>query len=85
MNTRRLRRYVDDLLAGRRPRGFRPDDDEADDIRTAIALRAARPGQRRAQRRVRHPACAVGWPMSSPPPPIRARRAAGRAADAWSS
>jgi cytochrome b6-f complex iron-sulfur subunit len=44
MNTRRLRRYVDDLLAGRRPRGFRPDDDEAADIRTAITLRAARPG-----------------------------------------
>ncbi len=44
MNTRRLRRYVDDLLAGRRPRGFRPDDDEAADVRTAITLRAARPG-----------------------------------------
>ena len=44
MNTRRLRRYVDDLLGGRRPRPFRADDDEAADIRTAIALRAARPG-----------------------------------------
>lgn len=44
MNTRRLRGYVDDLLGGRRPRPFPADDDEAADIRTAIALRAARPG-----------------------------------------
>jgi cytochrome b6-f complex iron-sulfur subunit len=44
MNTRRLRHYVDDLLGGRRPRPFRADDDEAADIRTAIRLRAARPG-----------------------------------------
>src|SRR2546423_7270881 len=44
MTTRRLRRYVEDLLRGRRPRPFPADDDEAADIRTAIALRAARPG-----------------------------------------
>src|SRR3954454_3930978 len=44
MSTRRLRRYVDDLLRGRRPRPFPADDDEAAEIRTAIALRAARPG-----------------------------------------
>src|SRR2546423_15702136 len=44
MTTRRLRRYVEDLLRGRRPRPFPADDDEAADVRAAIALRAARPG-----------------------------------------
>lgn len=42
MNARGLRRYVDDLLRGRRPRPFAPDDFEAAQIRTAIELRAAR-------------------------------------------
>lgn len=44
MSTRGVRRYVEDLLHGRRPRGFRPDAEEAADVRTAIALRAAREG-----------------------------------------
>jgi Rieske Fe-S protein len=44
MNARGLRRYVDDLLRGRRPRPFLPDDFEAAQLRTAIELRAARPG-----------------------------------------
>jgi cytochrome b6-f complex iron-sulfur subunit len=44
MTSRRLRRYVEDLLHGRRPRSFRPNPDEAADIRTAITLRAERPG-----------------------------------------
>ncbi len=43
MNTRALRRYIDDLLRGRRPKPFRPDDFEAAQIRTAIDLQAARP------------------------------------------
>jgi cytochrome b6-f complex iron-sulfur subunit len=43
MNPRPLRRYVEDLLRGRRPRPFRPDDFEAAQIRTAIDLQAARP------------------------------------------
>ena len=42
MNTRGLRRYVDDLLDGRRPRPFDADGFEAAQIRTAIQLRAAR-------------------------------------------
>jgi Rieske Fe-S protein len=42
MNTRGLRRYVDDLLDGRRPRPFDADGFEAAQIRTAIELRAAR-------------------------------------------
>jgi Rieske Fe-S protein len=43
--TRRgVRKYVDDLLAGRRPESFPADDFEAAQIRTAIELRAARPG-----------------------------------------
>jgi nitrite reductase/ring-hydroxylating ferredoxin subunit len=44
VNARGLRRYVDDLLKGRRPRPFRPDDFEAAQIRTAIDLQAARLG-----------------------------------------
>ena len=44
MNARGLRRYVDDLLRGRRPRPFAPDDFEAAQVRTAIELRAAREG-----------------------------------------
>jgi cytochrome b6-f complex iron-sulfur subunit len=44
MNARGLRRYVDDLIRGRRPKPFQPDDFEAAQIRTAIELRAARPG-----------------------------------------
>jgi nitrite reductase/ring-hydroxylating ferredoxin subunit len=43
--TRRgVRKYVDDLLAGRRPESFPADDFEAAQIRTAIELRTARPG-----------------------------------------
>jgi cytochrome b6-f complex iron-sulfur subunit len=44
MNTRALRRYIDDLLRGRRPKPFRPDDFEAAQIRTAIDLQASRHG-----------------------------------------
>jgi len=44
MNPHGLRRYIDDLLRGRRPQAFRPDDFEADQIRTAIDLQAAKPG-----------------------------------------
>ena len=42
MSARGLRRYVDDLLDGRRPRPFDADDFDAAQIRTAIELRAAR-------------------------------------------
>src|SRR3984957_34875 len=44
MNARALRRYIDDLLRGRRPKPFRPDDFEAAQIRTAIDLQGARLG-----------------------------------------
>jgi cytochrome b6-f complex iron-sulfur subunit len=44
MNARGLRRCIDDLLAGRRPRAFQPNEFEAVQIRTAIDLRAARLG-----------------------------------------
>lgn len=39
-----VRRFVEDLLRGRRPRGFRPDDEEAAQMRAAIELRAGRAG-----------------------------------------
>lgn len=44
MTSRRARRYIEDLLRGRRPRAFRADPDEAAEIRTAITLRAGRTG-----------------------------------------
>ncbi|CAM5736513.1 Rieske (2Fe-2S) protein [Mycolicibacterium aubagnense] len=44
MNARGLRRYLDDLLRGRKPSGFKPDDFDAAQMRTAIDLQAARPG-----------------------------------------
>lgn len=45
MSERGVRRFVADLLRGRRPRGFHVEnDDEAEQLRVAIMLRAARPG-----------------------------------------
>ncbi|MBV9919780.1 MAG: Rieske (2Fe-2S) protein [Pseudonocardia sp.] len=44
MSARDVRWFVEDLLHGRRTRGFRPDDDEAAEMRTAIELRAGRAG-----------------------------------------
>jgi len=44
MSARDVRRFVEDLLRGRRTRGFRPDDDDAAQMRTAIDLRASRAG-----------------------------------------
>jgi len=46
MNARGLHRYVDDLLDGRRPRLFDADRFEAEQLRIAIELRAARTGKR---------------------------------------
>jgi cytochrome b6-f complex iron-sulfur subunit len=44
MGERGVRRFVADLLAGRRPRPFHAEDDDVARVRAAIALRAARPG-----------------------------------------
>jgi cytochrome b6-f complex iron-sulfur subunit len=44
MRRRGSTRYVEDLIRSRRPRRFAADDDDADLARTAITLRAARPG-----------------------------------------
>lgn len=68
MNARGLRRYVDDLLRGRRPRPFLPDDFEAAQLRTAIELRAARPDSKWPTRRARNssPICTGGWPSRCP-------------------
>ncbi|HEX6524598.1 MAG TPA: Rieske (2Fe-2S) protein [Streptosporangiaceae bacterium] len=41
---RGIGRFVEDLLGSRRPRRFRASQDDAEVIRTAITLRAARPG-----------------------------------------
>ena len=44
MNVRRLSAYIDALVAGHRPPRFRADPEDLEVLRTAIALRAARPG-----------------------------------------
>jgi hypothetical protein len=44
MTTRRLSAFIDAIAAGRRPRPFRADREDAEMLRVAIALRAARPG-----------------------------------------
>jgi hypothetical protein len=45
MSNRRLFAFVDALATGRRPKGFSARAEDADVLRTAIALRAARPGE----------------------------------------
>jgi hypothetical protein len=42
---RRLSAVVDAIAAGRRPKRFRAEPDDAEMLRTAIALRAGRPGE----------------------------------------
>jgi hypothetical protein len=44
VNTRRLNAFLDDLVAGKRARGFLADAEESEVVRAAIALRAERPG-----------------------------------------
>ena len=44
MTGRELRRHLDDLAAGRRPRPFRATEDDVDELRVAVELRAAAPG-----------------------------------------
>jgi nitrite reductase/ring-hydroxylating ferredoxin subunit len=44
VSERGVRRFVDDLLRGRRPRSFRADESDVAQLRAAIALRAARTG-----------------------------------------
>jgi hypothetical protein len=41
---RRLSSFIDALVAGRRPGAFKADPEDVEVLRTAIALRAARPG-----------------------------------------
>jgi hypothetical protein len=44
MTARRLSAFIDAIAAGRRPKRFRADADDIDVLRTAIELRASRPG-----------------------------------------
>lgn len=44
MTSRKTAAFVEALLSDRRPASFRPDTAEADVLRTAIAIRAERPG-----------------------------------------
>ena len=44
MSGRGARRFIEDLLSGRRPRAFPAEEADVEDLRTAINLRAARPG-----------------------------------------
>jgi hypothetical protein len=43
--TRRLSALIDAIASGRRPKRFRVEPDDAEMVRTAITLRAARPGE----------------------------------------
>ena len=45
MTSRRLAAFVEALAAGRRPKRFRANPEDAAIVRTAIALRAAHPGE----------------------------------------
>ena len=45
MNRRRVASFVDDILSDRRPGRFKAGPVDADLLRTAIAMRAARPGE----------------------------------------
>jgi nitrite reductase/ring-hydroxylating ferredoxin subunit len=80
MNARGLRRYVDDLLRGRRPKAFAPDDFEAAQIRTAIELRAARQDDDAPRQefltdlRRRLAEQMTGTPPEAPPKPNTTRR-----------
>lgn len=44
MTAREVRRFVDDLLRGRRTKPFHAEEDEVAELQTAILLRTARPG-----------------------------------------
>ncbi|HXJ63251.1 MAG TPA: hypothetical protein VNN79_05815, partial [Actinomycetota bacterium] len=44
MKARRLSSFIDALLRNRRPRGFKADPEDAQAIRSAIELRAPKPG-----------------------------------------
>jgi hypothetical protein len=45
MTRRRLSAFIDAIAAGHPPKRFRVDPNDAETVRTAIALRAARPGE----------------------------------------
>ena len=45
MSDRRLSSFIDALVAGRRPGAFKADPEDVEVLRTAIELRAARPGE----------------------------------------
>jgi hypothetical protein len=45
MSRRKLSGFIDALAAGRRPKGFKGDPQDAELIHTAITLRGARPGE----------------------------------------
>jgi hypothetical protein len=47
VTNRRLSAFIDALAAGRRPRRYRANSEDVELLRTAIALRAARPGEAR--------------------------------------
>jgi nitrite reductase/ring-hydroxylating ferredoxin subunit len=82
-----VRRFVADLLRGRRPRPFQAEDDDVAQLRTAITLRAARPGagapreefvtglHRRLAEEIARDDASQASPAATPPPRVdRTRR-----------
>ena len=86
MTGRGLRRYLDDLLAGRRPRPFRATGTDTDELRVALGLRAARPDaltpregfvddlQRRLAAELAGPSAISPEPVTPEPPRTLGRR-----------
>jgi hypothetical protein len=80
MNSRRVASYIDDVLADRRPGRFKGGRVDADVLRAAIAMRAARPGEEVPEERfvadLRHElAQEIRGGAESPGRPVVTRRA----------
>lgn len=80
MSNRRLLAFIDALAAGRRPPRFRADPADAPLLRTALELRAARPGEAQPSEQFvadlhRKLAAQAAVPALDPPP-VRQRRGA---------
>jgi hypothetical protein len=80
MTRRRLSAFIDAIATGRRPKRFRADPDDAELARTAIALRAARPGEAApteafVEQLFQQLSEQANAPTTSEPRPVPARRA----------
>ena len=79
MNPRRVASYLDDMLSDRRPGRFKAGPVDADVVRAAIAMRAARPGEGIPEERfiahLRQELAVEARGAQSPARPVATRRA----------